>query len=74
MGVFTKMKIIVGGKKEVNGEEVSSIKIGVDEETLRNLLERIERYRKSTYAKSLKGVLTSGAGSVNLDFPFLSRL
>jgi hypothetical protein len=46
----------------------------VEEAALRKVLERIEVYRKRSYAKSLKGIVESGTGSVNLDFPFLSRL
>jgi hypothetical protein len=42
----------------------------VEEAGLRKVLERIEVYRKRSYAKSLKGIVDS----VNLDFPFLSRL
>jgi hypothetical protein len=38
------------------------------------MLEKIELFLKTSYAKSLKGILESGQGSVNIDFPFLSRL
>jgi hypothetical protein len=50
------------------------IKIGVQEIELRGILEKIEAFLKSSYAKSIKGILESGQGSVNIDFPFLSKL
>lgn len=64
------MKIILNIKQ---GEQ-SLVKIGVEESILRATLEKIEPFLKSYYAKSLKGILGSNQGSVNIDFPFLSKL
>jgi len=72
---FILMKII----KKINleykdGTKVSSVALNIDEGMLKNLEQKIETFLKKSYAKSVKGILESGQGSVNLDFPFLSKL
>ena len=72
---FILMKII----KKINleykdGTKVSSVALNIDEGMLKNLEQKIETFLKKSYAKSVKGILESGQGSVNLDFPFLSIL
>lgn len=57
VAIFTKMKLIINVKQEVNGEQVALIKIGAQELDLRNILEKIETCLKSSYAKSIKGIL-----------------
>jgi hypothetical protein len=57
-----------------DGTKVSSVMIMADEKVLKNLEAKIEIFLKKSYAKSVKGILESGQGSVNLDFPFLSKL
>lgn len=74
MNVFLKTKLLVGVKQLVGGEQISAVKLGVGEEEIRKMLQQIEPYLKGSYGKSLKGVLDSKHGLVNLDFPFLSRL
>jgi hypothetical protein len=73
VATFTDMKLIVNVKQE-SSQPASLIKIGAQESDLRAILERIETFLKSSYAKSVKGILESGQGSVNIDFPFLSKL
>lgn len=74
MNVFLKTKLLVGVKQLVGGEQISAVKLAVREEEIRKMLQQIEPYLKGSYGKSLKGVLDSKHGLVNLDFPFLSRL
>lgn len=65
------MKIISQVKKE---NDVIGIKINSDEASLSKILEKIQGFLKSSYAKSVKGILGYNQGSMNLDFPFLSKL
>lgn len=44
------------------------------EEELKKMEGKISEFLKSKYAASIKGLLNSGRGSVNLDFPFLSKM
>ena len=68
------MGLIQSSTEENRGEKVQMVKLKVKEPELRAMLERIGQYLKTTYARSLKGVLDVKNVSVNLDFPFLSRL
>jgi hypothetical protein len=72
---FVMLKVIKKFNQEYkDGSKVSSVSLNVDEGQLKKLEEKIEVFLKKSYAKSVKGILESGQGSVNLDFPFLSKL
>ena len=72
---FVMLKVIKKFNQEYkDGSKVSSVCLNVDEGQLKKLEEKIEMFLKKSYAKSVKGILESGQGSVNLDFPFLSKL
>ncbi len=72
---FVMMKIIKKYNHEYkDGTKVSSVVLNVGDDMLKKMEGKIETFLKKSYAKSVKGILESGQGSVNLDFPFLSKL
>ncbi len=73
--IFIMLKIIKKFNHQYNdGTKVSSVMLNVKEEILKKMQGKIEKFLKKSYAKSVRGILESGQGSVNLDFPFLSKL
>lgn len=57
VAVFTKMKYLKNLKQEENGVEVPAVKVEVPEGKIKELEEKIEIFLKSSYAKSVKGIL-----------------
>ena len=66
------MKIILQVKND--SSDTIGIKINSNDLNLSKLLEKIQSFLKSSYAKSVKGILGYNQGSMNIDFPFLSKL
>ena len=67
---FKQFKII----QSVTDNDVNFVKINILEEDLRKIEGKIKLFLKSSYAQSVTGILDSGSGAVNLDFPFLSKM
>ena len=51
-----------------------SVKLVASENEVKQLSSKIKLFLKSSYAQSVTGILDSGSSSVNLDFPFLSKM
>jgi hypothetical protein len=68
------MKLISTFTDKYEGNEAPFVKILVSEPDLRKIEGKIKLFLKSSYAQSVTGILDSGSGSVNLDFPFLSKM
>lgn len=71
---LSRMGIVQMIKEEVQEVVVTSVKLNVATDKLKQVELHISNFLKSRFAKSVKGLVDPTRSSVMLDFPFLAKL